>query len=551
MGYLLNSQENLQNLEVCLTLVQRKTQTPAYWQGQFTVSNKDVEFIYHQILEENRIFTLDEIAVTLVRRQCQAEELASRSELQQGKLYQPKESYSVGEKVVFPALNFAVGTIIHTRPGYHPKYGSLTIMGVTFDNSSPAREFVVKFDRPHPLNAGTDQTIASAQGLMSPEELFQTYQDFIRPKVQAALENSNDFINFHDQYFLRDLLPDFHEGLFNIADAAIDINNGPLSVDALIEQMGLAEGKDITDILRFSVSYRLANDERFDDVGPTGQVLWYLERIEPPEAHHTPRRLQTDEKQVYDASLFDDDLRSLLAEIDDETTHPQDIPAIDPEAESVTIVLNYPHRRVGTLPLTPKTLSFFPHSYYNPVLFQFIDGRTGNIFPGWTVLNGKYVFGLDEWYNKNRLPVGAYLTIKHTDNPMQVIVDYQATRTQRDWIRTATISNNRLIFQMNKEAIGCKYDELMIIGELNPAQIDKLWLNVLDKHLSIYEILSQMFPELSKLNPQSTVHAKTLYSAVNIIQRAGPGVIFQELIKHRCFIPMKYGYWIYDPNLRD
>ncbi len=76
---------------------------------------------------------------------------------------------------------------------------------------------------------------------------------------------------------------------------------------------------------------------------------------------------------------------------------------------------------------------------------------------------------------------------------------------------------------MSKEAISGKYDELMIIGRVNPAQIDTLWLNALEKKLSIYDILCQVFPELSKLNPQSTVHAKTLYSAVNIRRcRSGP-----------------------------
>jgi hypothetical protein len=118
-------------------LVQRKTQTPAYWQGQFTVSNKDIEFIYNLILEENRIFYLEEIIIALVRRQCQAEEIASRSELQQGKLYQPKEKYSVGEKVVFPALDFAV---VHNTPGgYHPIWYAYVI-GVA-DNGGSAREF--------------------------------------------------------------------------------------------------------------------------------------------------------------------------------------------------------------------------------------------------------------------------------------------------------------------------------------------------------------------------------------------------------------------------
>ncbi|GAB4414581.1 MAG: hypothetical protein Fur0044_09350 [Anaerolineae bacterium] len=533
-------------------MVQRKTQTPAYWQGQFTINSKDLEFIYNQILENNRVFTLDEIALALVKRQYQAEELAARSEFQQGKLYQPKESYAVGEQVVFPHLDFAVGTVKTTRQGHHPVHGTFTVIAVSFPNGSDTREFATNFDHPHPLNLDTNQSLASLQGLMPPEEIYQTYLEFIRPKVEAALKNSNDFVKFHGQYFLRDLLPDFHEGLFNIADAAIDINNGPLSVDALIEQMGLAEGKDITDTLRFSVSYRLANDERFDDVGPTGQVLWYLERIEPPEAHHAPRRLQLNNgNQSYDIDLFDEDLLALLTEIDDEATPVEHLSAVDPNPQSVTIVLNYPHRRVGTLPLTPKTESLFPSSHYNPVLFEFVDGRTGDTFPGWTALNDKYVFGLDEWYNKNKLPVGAYINIKRTDNPMRIIVDYQAMRSQRDWVRTANVSGNKLVFQMSKEAINCKYDELMIIGESNQAQIDAFWLNASEKKLSIYDILCQIFPELSKLNPQSTVHAKTLYSAVNVVRRAAPGTIFQELVSHRCFIPMKNGYWIYDPNLRD
>lgn len=531
--------------------MQRKTQTPAYWQSQFTVSNKDVEVIYNRILEENRILTLDEIALLLVIRQCQAEEIASRNELQQGKLYQPKEKYSPGEQVVFSALNFVVGTVIQIRPGHHPQYGPLTIMEVSFDNGETTREFVINFNQAHPLNANSDQTLITAQGLMSPEELYEAYHEPIRAKVQEALKANQDFINFHDQYFLRDLLPEFHEGLFNIADAAIDINNGPLSVDALIEQMGLAEGSEITEALRFSLSYRLANDERFDDVGPTGQVLWYLERIEPPEAHHLPRRLQVLGDQSYHLDQFDPAVQALVAEIDDEATHTQDIAVVTNNIDNITIVLNYPHRRVGTLPLTPKTQSFFPTSHYNPVLFQFIDGRTGNTFPGWAVLSGKYIFGLDEWYNKNKLPVGAYITVKRSKNPMQVIVDYQTTRAQREWIRTVVISGSRLGFQMGKEAIGCRYDELMVIGESNQSQTDMLWLNLQERNLSLYEILCQIFPELSKLNPQSTVHAKTLYSAVNVIRRAAPGVVFQELLKHRCFIPMNHGYWTFDPSLRD
>ncbi len=529
-------------------MTQRKTQTAHYWQKQFIAGNQDLEAIYNQILEHNQPIRLDAIAVDLIRRHCDAEERETRRELQEGRLYQPKESYEKNETLVFPALGFATGTVVSTREGQHPGYGKFMVISVDFDGST--KEFATQFDHDHPLNM-SDQSLANLQGLLSPEELYQVYKDSIYPKLKNALNANDDFVMFHDRYFLLDLLPEFHEGLFNIADAAIDINNGPLSVDALIEQMGLVkEAQEITDVMRFSVSYRLANDERFDDVGPTGRILWYLDRIAPPEAHHPPRRLLVN-AQPYDSNLFDEDLRVLLAEIDDETINLEDIKPLDPDADSVIIVLNYPHRRVGTLPLTPKTKPFFPSSHYNPVLFEFVDGRTGNSFPGWTVLEHNYVFGLEKWYNKNKLPAGAYITIKRTDNPMQVIVDYQATRTQRDWVRMASVTGNKLTFQMNPAPLSCKYDELMIIGESDASKLDDFWMKAEERNISTCDLLCNLFPVLSKLNPQSTVHAKTLYSAANVIRRIGPGAIFQELLTRPCFIPMNHGYWTYDPSLRD
>ncbi len=529
-------------------MAQRKTQTLAYWQDQFSISDQDIEFVYNKLLETNQILGLDDIATIFVQRHCEAEEIASRSELQQGKIYQPNESYAQGDHVVFPLYDFAVGTVEHTRPGHHPDYGKFTVISVAFA-SGMSSEFAADFAHDHLLNSG-GQSLANLQGLLSPEELYQEYQAEIEPKVKAALESNDDFIEFHDEYFLRDLLADFHEGLFNIADAAIDINNGPLTVDALIEQIGLAGDDDITDLLRFSVNYRFHEDERFDDVGPAGCVSWYLERLEPPEAHHPPRRLQIG-GQNYDVNTFDEDLRGLVAEIDDEATDPAFIPEIGPDFDRITITLNYPHRRVGTLPLTPKTQSFFPLSYYNPVRFEFVDGRTGDTFPGWVVLNQNYVYGLSEWYQKNNIPVGGYIDIKRTEDPMRVIIDFQSTRTQRDWIRMAAVTNHKLSFQMNKEALKCRYDDLIIIGDSNQADVDRLWLNMEDKEQPIFNILCQIFPELSKLNPQSTVHAKTLYSAVNVIRRVAPGSVFQVLTDHACFVPMNHGYWTYDPELRD
>lgn len=531
-------------------MIQRKTQTSEYWLQQFKVSSKDIENIYQQILEQNQPVDLKDLAIVLVRRHCNDEELQVRSEFQDGKLYQPSESYKVDDKLVFSALDFATGTVQATRSGNHPDYGQFTVVTVNFGNGS-TKDFVTNFPHEHRLNTDQEQGLASLQGLIPPDEIYQQYEDTICNRIRAGLATNKDFASFQDHYFLTDLLPEFHEGLFNIADAAIDINKGPLPTDALIEQMGLVDGVDqITDIIRFSVNYQLDNDERFEDVGPAGNVCWYLERLAPPEAYYPPRRLQL-RKRSYDPTTFDADLFALLSEIDDEATSPDEAELPEENARKATIVINYPHWRVGTLPLTPKTMPFFPLSYHNPVFFDFVDGRTGEKFPGWTVFDHDYVYGLGEWYKKNKLPVGAYITIRHSKEPMQVIIEYQMTRGQRDWVRMVSVSGNRLSFQMSPSSISCKYDELMMIGDNTPDSTDKLWLKAEDQNRSIYDILCEVFPELSKLNPQSTVHAKTLYSAVNVHRRASPGAVFAELLSYRCFIAADHGYWTYDPSLRD
>jgi hypothetical protein len=49
------------------------------------------------------------------------------------------------------------------------------------------------------------------------------------------------------------------------------------------------------------------------------------------------------------------------------------------------------------------------------------------------------------------------------------------------------------------------------------------------------ELVAQVTPELIKLNPQGTVHAKSVYSAVNMILRTPPGPVFYALISNRRF----------------
>ena len=64
--------------------------------------------------------------------------------------------------------------------------------------------------------------------------------------------------------------------------------------------------------------------------------------------------------------------------------------------------------------------------------------------------------------------------------------------------------------------------------------------------MSLSALMRQIFPELAKLNPQGTVHIKTLYSVINVQKRCPPGPILAELASVPSFLAVGDGYWVYD-----
>ncbi|MCK4794684.1 MAG: hypothetical protein KAV87_63730, partial [Desulfobacteraceae bacterium] len=58
--------------------------------------------------------------------------------------------------------------------------------------------------------------------------------------------------------------------------------------------------------------------------------------------------------------------------------------------------------------------------------------------------------------------------------------------------------------------------------------------------------VAHVFRELAKLTPQSAVHAQSLYSGVNVIQRLPPATVFAELIIQPYFAHVGDLYWRFD-----
>jgi hypothetical protein len=522
-------------------MIVRETQTLAYWQ-EFAIDDRDLDYLYGLFLEDERPRTSDDLTLSLIRTRCEEEEALIKRELARGALFQPEKSYEVGEQVVFPVFGYALGSIVGVRPGYNPKYSDFEVIQVRFEGEEKAREFASKLNYPHKLNREEGELL-QVEELVSPVELYEQHGSDVQRKLLERLWLSDDFVSFRDEWLLKGLLAEIHEGYLNIAEAMLDVKGMPLPAQELLSELDLpAEIAPAAQV--FSLNYALAQDGRFDDVGNDGQSLWFLRRLEPPEIIHLPPSLRYS-PVIYDRAILGEELLRWEMEIDDEITGLA-APSTKEEVSSVTIILNYPHRRVGTIPLTSKTEDFFPRGDGERMMITFVDGRTGEEMLGWVVRQHKYVYGLKGWYDKHEIPVGAYIKLERTDAPLAIVVDYPRRRKKREWIRVVTVVGGRLTFAMQMKAIGCEYDELMVLGEDDPAEIDSLWLRSEESGKSVSEVMRQVFPELAKLNPQGTVHVKTLYSAVNVEKRCPPGPILAELASMPCFLAVGDGYWVYD-----
>ena len=531
-------------------MIVRETQAAAYWQ-EFAVDDRDLDYLYELFLEDdNRPHTSDDLTLALIRSRCEKEEALIKRELARGTLFQPREGYEVGEQVVFPVLGYALGPVVGVRPGYNPKYGDFEVIQVLFEGEEKPKEFASKLDYLHKLNREEGELL-EAEELASPAELYDQHGSDVQRKLLERLRLSGDFASFRGEWFLKGLLAEVHEGHLNIAEAMLDVKGMPLPAQELLQELDLpAEISPAAQV--FSLNYALTQDGRFDDVGNDDQSLWFLRRLEPPEIIHLPPHLHY-RPVIYDRAILGEELLRWEMEIDDEISKlavpsTEDVrePQSNEEISSVTIVLNYPHRRVGTIPLTSKTEGLFPRGDTERMMVTLVDGRTGKQMLGWVVRQHKYVYGLKEWYDENDIPAGAYIKLERTDDPLAIVVDCPRRRKKREWIRVATVVGGRLAFAMQMRAIGCEYDELMVLGEDDLAEIDSLRMRSEENGKSVSEVMRQVFPELAKLNPQGTVHAKTLYSAINVEKRCPPGPILAELANMACFLAVGDGYWIYD-----
>jgi hypothetical protein len=506
-------------------VIQRKTQTAEYWQA-FTLTEDDIAFLHTVLLEAEQPLSTHDLALAVIGERARRDEAELRAELTRGALYQPKNHYAVGDKVIFPAFDFRFGEVVSIRQGRNPEYGEFDVVSVDFGPERRQRSFAAGLNAPHKLNLDAPDLLAGGD-LASPERLLATVASNVPASLATQLAQSERFATFENRWLLRDLLAEVHVGHLNIAEALIEMRGQPVDTSVLVKELELP--REIKpEVLSFSLQSALSADQRFDQVGPGETRRWFLRRLEPAEALHTPEALIYT-PVPYDRDAITVELLQLEWELDDEwIEESQSLVASRTSIPSTTVLLTYPHLVTGTLPVSSHSKAFFPAGHGERTQVTLVDGRWGQRFSGWVVHSGRYVAGLRPWFEEHKLPAGAFVVLERRDEPNEVVVDFRPKRMRREWERMAQVGeNDRLDFQMRKQAVQCEYDEQVIIGVEQPEEIARL--RPLYAQMPLREMVFEIFTGLAGLSQQGSVHAKTIYSAINVVRRLPPGPIFATL----------------------
>lgn len=506
------------------------TLTEDYW-DTFQLREEDIEFLYNYLLEEETPLTIQELIGVLVVERIKVEKQAIEKQRKSGgDTYLPKGEYDVDQRLVFPALSWQKGSVVNIRPGNNPSCGDFKVIEVLLEGEDDTREFASQLEE-HDLNEPPD--IAEDGDSLNPESVLKYYGDFLKGRIEDGLEENTDFVRIAGKWFPRALLLDVNMGQLNLAEASLDMEEGgPLPTSALLDQIELKSNVNIN-LLEFSLDLALQEDERFDEVGPAGEVLWFLKRLEPDAVLQPPMYLRYSGMD-YDRNDLTDEMLDLERELDDELSPLENE---DQEIDAVEVRLIYPHLRAGTLPLSARIRHLFPTAYEAPrIRFTLVDGKTGDKFPAWVVRKKRYVYGLKEWYSESGLLPGSIVTVKRGKEPGEVIVETDQQSSNREWIRTVLVgSDGGVVFAMLKQIVTSNFDERMVTAVPDNDAIDQVWQDMKKKRTPFEGVVVNLVRELAKLNPQNHVHATELYAALNILRRCPPGPLLALLASRPWF----------------
>ncbi len=486
------------------------------------LDEQDIEFIYNWLLEKEKPQKIEQITKAMVAEKIRQIISSAKKRNAALKLFHPSDEPNVGEQLTFSAFDMQTGRVKEKRTGTNPEIGEFTVIKVEFEDGV-VREFAANIED-HPLN--DVGMIDENDPDLDLDQVIKIYGDKINTRLSTQMADSGSFISIAEEWFAEALMIDINPGHLNLAEAVLDFtSDDPVSTKEILSQIGLSDENQ--ELLAFSLNIALNNDPRFDEVGPSGEVLWFLTAREPKEVNTQPEVLKT-------SLLFDvenEDIDNQLTMFEGTIADEYEIkPTQEGPQEKLVISLIFPHRFAGTHPLTNALKAFFPTSIETPhIRFVFVDGKTKKKFPGWVVKPFNYVAGLKEWYTKLGLLPGSLILLRQGQTPGEVIIQTDKKRPSREWVRVAKFtSDNKITFDMQMEMVNAGFNERMHLGVSDPDTMIKHWVNTPTQQY-LDKTVHHLMRELMKLNPQGHVHGQELYAATNLLMRCPPRALLNLL----------------------
>lgn len=496
-----------------------------YWLS-LELTDGDREFLQMQLFEREIPLSTQELARLWVTRRLQLwRDALLKEQRGDADVYKPEKTFQVGQRLAFPALDWQKGEVLEIRPGYNPEIGDFQVIRVKME-SGVERQFAANL-KEHLLNRASN--LQSDEASVDVDAVMNRHGAAIARRLEEFLRNDQELVRIAGRWFPKALLVDINIGHLNLAEAILDVAGGePLHPAQILKELDL--GEDNQHLIEFSLNYAMQEDPRFDEVGPAGQVLWCLKRLEPAEVQETPTFLCY-EPIGLDTSAVKPEMRKLEAIVDDELC--EESVAHEPEDE-VTIALLYPHWRVGALPISYRLRHFFPTAYESPrIRFTLVDARTGQKIPAWVVRERGYVFGLREWYEENGLIPGSLVTIRRSETPGEVFIEVTSPRSTKEWIKTVLVgADGGVVLALLRQVVNAGFDERMSIVISDPDAVDKIWQDEKRGQTGLNRLVEHMMKQLTKLYPHGNIHAQELYAIVNVVRRLPPLDLLAVLANH-------------------
>jgi hypothetical protein len=512
-----------------------------YWE-KLEITPEDLQHLANYLFETEEPLTISELSKVLIsyRQECIRKSEAARA-AEAGKVYQPKNSYQLSDKLRFPEFDNQIGIITDIRESNNPSMEAFKVAKVEFEDGS-VREFAIELAS-HAINKLDYSKKTSADE--SVDSIIKDHGKLLNLKLRNALDDQTDLIRIGDTWFPRSLLIDINAGHLNLAEAILDsVSGGPMHIEELMKQLELDKSPENSKLIAFSLNYALQEDPRFDEVGTTGQFSWFLRSLEPEEVLKTPLYLVADDPKTIDQEL-PEQFFNLLYELDDELSFTnEEINEAEP-ANSVSLTLSYPHWRAGSMPVTPSTNQVFPSALESEnVKITFIDEQSQSTISAWLVRERNYLIGLREWYEEKNLIPGSVINITATSDPGIMMISPERKRTNKEWIKTVLVgADGGLVFALLRQAIYAGFNERMAIAIPDYAGLDAVWNARKAKAPTLKADVMRMMTELSKLNNQRHVHFVDLYAAINVIRRTTPMDLLEVLTSSDDFFHVGDNYF--------